>query len=139
MQTKEALKGNIYSAYTADEVINHTNQSHWNKNEKEQLNNILKEFEENFQGRPGTFKGLDVDFHLKEGVRSFYDRSYSMPEAYKDVFKWVLDNMCKHNVLEKIYKDTDWSSPTFGVPKKKKTIQVVSNFHWLNQAIKRSP
>ena len=89
IQTKEKRKDNAYRANTADEIIAHTNQSHLNPNEKKQLKNILNEFVNIFQGQPGTFTGLEVDFQLKEGVRLFYGRPYLVPEAYTDAFKQI--------------------------------------------------
>ena len=128
-----------YRKYSAKEAVAHKNQQHLTIEQREQLIKLLENFEEIFEGRPGTFKGLEVTFDLKEGARPFYGRPYSIPEAYKDVFKRALQQMVNLDVLERTYDDTAWASPTFGVPKKGGEIRIVSDFRQLNRAIKRSP
>ena len=100
---------------------------------------MLGEFECIFEGRPGKFRGLSVQFELKQDAKPFYGKPYGVPEANKTVFKRTLDDMEKNGVIEKTYEDSDWASPTFGVPKKNDMIRIVTDFRRLNQAIKRSP
>ena len=138
-QRKGELKENKYKKYSAKEITNHTNQKHLTSKQKELLEGILTKFENIFEGRPGTFRDLEVSFDLKENIKPFYGRPYPVPEAHKKIFKGALDEMIENGILEKTYEDTDWASPTFGVPKKNNAIRIVSDFRRLNQAIKRSP
>ena len=47
--------------------------------------------------------------------------------------------MVNNNALAPYNGNSPWAAPTFGVPKKKNEIRVVSDFRKLNDVIKRHP
>ena len=93
-QNKE-LKDSDYRAFTAEEIIQHKNQAHLTKEQRAILKKMLGEFECIFEGRPGKFRGLSVQFELKQDAKPFYGKPYGVPEANKAVFKRTLDDMKK--------------------------------------------
>ena len=75
---------------------------------------------------------------IKKDTKPFYARPYDIPVRSQKVFKEALQKMEQLGVIEKVYDDTEWASPTFGTPKSNGAIRGVSDFRRLNQAIKRS-
>ena len=110
---------------------------HLDKGQKQNLQTLLTEYEDLFDGTLGYFK-FEADFELKEETKPSAQRPYPVPQAhYKALWKEIY-RLCKIGVLTKC-SPSEWASPSFAIPKKNKRIRVVSDFHKLNKAIKRKP
>ena len=91
-----------------------------------------------FQGRCGRWKGNPVEIHMKEGSQPKTIRPYPIPQAYRDLVKKEVDRLTKIGLLTRV-KEAEWSSPSFPIPKKNKTIRFVTDFRYLNTCIIRKP
>eukprot|EP00957_Ditylum_brightwellii_P057746 4378134-Ditylum_brightwellii.AAC.1 len=54
------------------------------------------------------------------------------------VFRTEIERLVELGVL-KPNTTSEWAAPTFGIPKKKGEIQIVTNFRKINKSLKRSP
>ena len=113
---------------TGKEITNLPNQSHLNKEQKQQLTDLLEEMKEVFQGKVGTCEGIEVDFKLKPNAEPRYSRPYSIPVSLEKVTKSAINMMCEQGILRKVDENTAWAAPTFAVPKKTAGVWIVSNF-----------
>ena len=136
---RDKMQKNHYKAMTAKEIILLDNQQHLSNTQKEQMERLLKEFEDLFQGRVGNYRGNNIKFELKPGIQPFYSKPYSIPVSLLQLTKDAIQEMIEQGVLREAQEDTNWAAPTFCVPKKTKGVRVVSNFRALNRSIKRSP
>jgi hypothetical protein len=109
-----------------------------NNKEKEQLFNLLSEFEELFDGTLGDWKTEPVELELREGEKPHSSRYYPMPRVHKQTFKKELLRLVEIGVLEEV-RQSEWGSPTFIIPKKQGTVRFISDFRKLNAKIKRKP
>ena len=112
--------------------------THLSDFQKEQLHQLLKKYEELFDGTLGEWQGPEVDFELKEGATPHSQRHYTVPHLYKETFRKELERLVKLGVLEKV-QQSEWGSPTFIIPKKDGRVRFISDFRKLNTKIKRKP
>eukprot|EP00957_Ditylum_brightwellii_P202616 15330939-Ditylum_brightwellii.AAC.1 len=57
--------------------------------------------EELFDGTLGTWKNFQYNIELQEGVKSYHNRLYMVPKAYKATLCTGVDHLCKIGVLWK--------------------------------------
>ncbi len=58
-------------------------QTHLSDTEKHMLLNLMKKYEELFDGTLGEWKGEPYHIELHEGVKPYHDRPYQVPKAYE--------------------------------------------------------
>ena len=75
---------------------------------------------------------------MKEGSQPKAIRPYPVPQAYRDLVKKEVVRLIKIGLLTRV-KEAEWSSPSFPIPKKNKTIRFVTDFRYLNTCIIRKP
>jgi len=136
---KETMQENKYSYLDAKEIAYLDNQKHLNDKEKEKLEVVLREFNELFEGRVGTYTDLEIEFELKPNAKPYYGRPYNVPVSQLPLCKAAIKEMINNGVLREVHEDTEWAAPTFFVPKKTPGVRTVSDFRALNSMIKRSP
>ena len=113
-------------------------QASLDSDEKEELLELLQEFEELFDGTLGDWDTEPVDFELKEDAKPHSARYYPMARIHKETFKTEIKRLVKLKVLEEV-RESEWGSPTFILPKKNGSVRFLSDFRQLNTKIKRKP
>ena len=98
---------------------------------------LLHCYEPMFDRTLGQWHGPDFKIELKEGVKPYYSRPYSVPKIHKETMKKICQNG-KIGILRKS-TGSEWGAPTFIIPKKNNTVRIISNFRELNKRIKRKP
>jgi len=106
--------------------------------EQQKLLKLLKKFEYLFDGTLGSFDTKPLHFDLNEKAKSFHSKAYPVPHIHARTFKRELERLVEIGVLRKV-NNSDFSSPTFIIPKKNGTVRLVSDFRKLNTMLKRRP
>ncbi len=77
---------------------------------------------------------------LKEGAKPFHGRPYPIPKVHKATLMKKIDQLVSIGVM-KWQPYSQWASPSFIIPKKKKdlTVRTISDFRELNKRIVRKP
>ena len=119
-----------YKAIVTDDVVN--KQDHLIQEEKELLRRILRARIKGFQGIRSCWRGKKVKLDLVPNAKPFFRKSYNIPRAYHKLFKEELFRLCKEGVMTKITNKSEWTAPSFAIPKKSDEIRVVTDFRGLN-------
>ena len=64
-----------------------TNCKHLSLDERQSLLDLLKDFEDLFDGTLGDWKTEPVSFELKEGAKPYHGRPYPVPKVHKETIK----------------------------------------------------
>ena len=105
----------------------------------EELHKLLKEYEELFDGTLGTITGvpkanLEVNSPLPQTRR----KEYPIPFANRPAATSEIQRFVRRAILRKV-KECDFCSPSFWVPKPDGTGRLVTDFHVLNESLRRRP
>ncbi len=76
------------------------NCSHLTALDREKLLSVLLRFKPLFNGTLGDWKLLPENFELKEGMRPYHSRPYSIPHKHKAVLMKEIKRLCNIGVLE---------------------------------------
>ena len=106
--------------------------------DRNKLLDLLKEFEDLFDGTLGEWNTEPVHLELKEGAKPFHGRPFPVPKIHKNTLIKELNRLCELGVLE-FQPESEWASPSFIIPKKDNTVRFVSDFRELNKRIVRKP
>lgn len=82
-----------------------------------QLEELLKEFEEIFSNELGLVRNYKATLHLKEGATPKFFRPRTVPLAIRDAVGEELDRLETAGILEKV-SYSEWAAPIVAVPKK---------------------
>ncbi|MGH7974471.1 MAG: reverse transcriptase domain-containing protein [bacterium] len=124
-----------YEAANIDNVVKEQG-SHLTTERREQLRQLLKDFEHLFDGTLGDWKTEPVAIELKAGVTPFKRKPYQVAKINESAFKHELDRLCKIKVLKRCGPSA-WASPSTVIPKKDNRVRFISDFRGLNARIKR--
>ena len=105
---------------------------HFTANQQTKLLQLLTKYEPLFDGTLGDWKTMPVSFQLKEGVSPYHGRAFPVPKIHKDTLIKEVERLCKLGILER-QPESGWASPSFIIPKKKKTVHFLSNFWEVNK------
>eukprot|EP00804_Cyclotella_cryptica_P023885 CCRYP_010023-RA/>CCRYP_010023-RA protein AED:0.37 eAED:0.36 QI:0/0/0/1/1/1/2/0/274 len=108
------------------------NCTHLSVPEQTKLLEFLQEFEELFSRKLGDWDCKQVSLQLKEGAQPYHGKPFPIPKKHVETTKREVQRLCDLGVL-KWQDDSEWVLPTFIVPKKDNTLQVVSNFREVNK------
>lgn len=75
--------------------------------------------------------------HLSN-TKPFYAKPFSIPKAYQQITKDEISRLENIGILTKV-PSSEWAAPTFVIPKKNKTVRLITDFRGLNKCLKRSP
>ena len=105
--------------------------------ERALLKSLLQHYKPMFDRTLGQRRVPDFKIELKEGVKPYYPRPYSVPKIHEETMKKECARMEEIGILRKI-TGSEWGAPTFIMPKKN-TVRFISDFRELNKRIKRKP
>ena len=125
-----------YEAADIDHIAQ--DQDHLQPEERQKLRDLLKEFEDLFDGTLGKWKGPEYEIELKDGATPYHARPYPIPKAYEKTLRSEVDRLCREKVLKKVNR-SEWGAPSFIIPKKDGTVRFINDFRELNKRIKRKP
>ena len=111
---------------------------HLSLHDKNKLLELLKEFEELFDGTLGGWRTEPVSFELKEGAKPYHDRPYPVPKIRKETTIKELNRLRELGVME-FQPTSEWTSPSFLIPKSDQTVCVISDFREVNKRLLRKP
>eukprot|EP00804_Cyclotella_cryptica_P011980 CCRYP_004452-RA/>CCRYP_004452-RA protein AED:0.26 eAED:0.42 QI:0/0/0/1/0/0/3/0/454 len=114
------------------------NCTHLSGPEQARLLELLQEFEELFSGKLGDWDCKRVSLQLKEGAQPYHGRPFPIPKKHIEITKREVQRLCDLGVL-KWQDDSEWTSPTFIIPKKDNTVRAVSDLREVNKRIVRKP
>ena len=100
---------------------------HLSDNQQIELLKLLTKYETLFDGTLGTWKGLKYNIDLKDNIKPYHSRPYSLPKSYEQQFRIEVEQLCQLGVL-KIVNRSEWGAPTFVIPKKDHTFRFITNF-----------
>lgn len=92
-----------------------------------EVNKLLRDFAELFDGKLGHSTGEPVELTLKEGARPIYHKPRQLPFALKDKVKERLDEMEKLGVITKI-NDSEWGTPLVPVIKENGDLRICGDY-----------
>ena len=98
------------------------NCEHLNSVEKDKLLELLKKFEQLFDGTLGHWRTKPVSFQLKDGVTPYHGRAFPIPKVHKETIMKEIQRLCDLGVLE-WQPSSEWAAPSFIQPKKNKTVR----------------
>ena len=111
---------------------------HLSLHDKNKLLELLKEFEELFDGTLGDWRTEPVSFELKEGAKPYHGRPYPVPKIRKETTIKELNRLCELGVME-FQPASEWASPSFIIPKSDQTVRMISDFREVNKRLVRKP
>jgi len=113
--------------------------THLSNRNKEQLFTLLQRYQSVFNGTLGIAKGVaPIELDLKDGAKSIQSRPIPIPEAKLHTVKQDIQELEDLGVIERC-PPSEWSFPSFVVPKKDGTDRLVTDFRKLNEVLKRKP
>ena len=111
---------------------------HLPQDERDKLHELLKRYEDLFDGTLGHWNDVEYKIDLKPDVEPYHARSYPIPHKYVETLKMEVERLCEIGVLKKVNR-SEWAAPTFIVPKKDGSVRFISDFRELNKRIRRRP
>jgi hypothetical protein len=130
------IKPAEYKPVDIKEVVE--KQTHLTPFERIQLQTMLIDFQDLFKGQRGQYNGEPIELELLPGSKPFYAKPFSIPKAYQQVTRDEIARLESIGLLTKVTV-AEWAAPTFIIPKKNKTVRVITDFHGLNKCLKRNP
>ena len=89
-----------------------------------------------FSGTLGRYPHRKVHLQLVDNAEPTFQRAYSCPRSLEDAYKAELQRLCELGVLAPC-GGSEWAAPSFLIPKKDKTVRMVTDFRVLNRSLKR--
>ena len=95
--------------------------------EQNKLFRLLAKYESLFDGTLGTYTGSKVNLELNKDAVPYHTRAFPLPWCHMETLKVEVQRLCELGVLKRV-NHSQWSGPTFVIPKKNKTVHFISNF-----------
>lgn len=117
--------------------------THLSSVQREQLLQLLIKHKKLFDGSLGRFDDEEMDIELQPNARPVWKRPYPVPHNHLEVFRKELNHLVEIGVLAPAHGATEWSLPTFIIPKKPcpqtgvQRVRWVSDLRELNKVIVR--
>jgi hypothetical protein len=100
---------------------------HLSADQQKKLLQLLKKYEQLFNGTLSDWKTRLASFQLKEGVSPYHGQTFPLPKIHKETLIKKVERLVKLVVLER-QPASEWDSPSFIIPKKNKTEHFLSGF-----------
>jgi len=97
--------------------VDSTNYTHLSLQDQNKLLELLREFEELFDGTLGDWNIKPDSFELKESTKPYHNRPFPVPKSCKETTIKELNRMCDLGVLE-FQPTSEWAAPSFIIPKR---------------------
>jgi hypothetical protein len=78
------------------------NYEHLSNKQKRKLLTLLIKYETLFDGTQGTWRVLEYNIELKEGVKPYYGRPYMVRKAFGKAFRKETERLKKIGVLHRV-------------------------------------
>ena len=112
LATQHAVKV-LYANYKkADLQPVVTNCTQLNSIKKNKLLELLKKFEQLFDGTLGHWRTKPVSFQLKDWVTPYHGRAFPIPKVHKETIMKEIQRLCDLGVLE-WQPSSEWAAPSF--------------------------
>ena len=105
---------------------------------RKQLESLLREYEDLFDGTLGRWTQPDYRIELKPGVKPYHAKAFPVPRVHMETLKREVERLCRVGVLKRVNR-SEWAAPTFIIPKKDGKVRFISDFRELNKRIVRTP
>ena len=129
---RKRLKRILDAKYSKTDIKTIAESStHIDIQERNELYTLLKKYECLFDGNLGTWHGKPYDIKLKQDAESYHGKPFPVPRIHEIIFKQELDRLEYLKVINKV-NFSQWSAPTFLIPKKDSTVHFISDFRELN-------
>ena len=125
-----------YRSVTANEITNA--QTHLNPIEQQLIHELFSKYVQVFDGKLGHYNKRKISLQLIRDARPYSQRRpYPVPFQRRKLFEDELYAMIADGVLERVEGLSEWSFPTFIIPKKDGRVRWVTDFCELNKLIVR--
>jgi hypothetical protein len=124
----------LYAKYKKADLqsIVQNNCKHLFANHQKKLLQLLKKYKLLFDSTLGDWKTKPVSFQLKEEVLPYHGWAFPVPKVHKEAIIKEVERLCQLGVLER-QPESEWTSPSFTIPKKYQTIRFLSDFWEVNK------
>ena len=124
-----------YDRFSPEDIVK--NCSHLNRNNQDELLQLLSKFPHLFSGTLGRSVHRKFSIELKDPhVTPIFCNPYPIPLNHQKVFLQELNHLIDKKVLQRIPR-SEWAFPTFLIPKKDGRVRWISYFRRLNKLLKR--
>ena len=79
-----------------------------------------------------------VHLELRPGAEPIAARPFPVPQAYIKLDKEDINRLVEIGLLT-LVSESKWSSPSYAIPKKDKTVRFLTDFRSLNECLVRKP
>ena len=114
------------------------NQEHLSHDEQQKLFQLLRKYEQLFDGTLGKWTGSKVSLELAENAKPYHAKAFPVPRVHYETLRKEVERLCEIGVLKRVNR-SQWAAPTFLIPKKDGSVRFISDFRELNKRIKRKP
>jgi hypothetical protein len=111
---------------------------HLNKTEQRELLDLLQRYEIHLRRHSRYMENQVNRLKVRKDATPVYSKPFQMPRSQEETLKTEVKRLVKLGVLRKINR-SEWSSPSFIIPKKNKKVRFVSDFRELNKRLIRKP
>lgn len=103
------------------------------------LADMLRSFNKVFDGKLGKYPHGEYHLETVKDAKPAYWKVFPVLFQQEKRFLEELEALVRDGVLKKGHGGSEWTSPTFIVPKKDGWVQRVLNFWELNKVLKQKP
>ena len=136
----EERQGRILDAnYDKIDIEEHIHTlSHLNREEQDQLCELLEQYPVLFGGGLGKLDIKPIELELKPGSKPYHARAFPIPQSLERTTKKEIGRLKGIDVFE-LNSDSEWAAPTFVQPKKTGDVRILTDFRRLNECLVRKP
>ena len=113
-------------------------QKHLTREEQDKLEELLRKYQDLFDGTLGRWTQPDYHLELKPDVKPYHAKAFPVPKVHMETLRREVERLCKVGVLKRVNR-SEWAAPTFIIPKKDGKVRFILDFRELNKRIKRIP
>jgi hypothetical protein len=136
MSRVKKILDNDYGEANLHEVAR--SQTHLTREEQDKLEELLRKYQDLFDGTLGKWTQPDCHLELKPDSKPYHAKAFPVPRVHMETLKQEVERLCKIGVLKRVNR-SEWAAPTFIIPKKDGKVRFISDFRELNKRIKRMP
>ena len=85
---------------------------------------LLKKYENVFDGTLGNYTGTEYEIELLEGVQPYHAKPFLVPKVHEEILKTEFNRLVNKSVLKR-KNYSEWAAPTIINPKKNGTVSFI--------------